>query len=43
MSEILILIHGNSFLMNKIKIKLLLLIKNPPLTEEICILTNGIL
>ena len=31
MPEILILIHGNRFLMNKIK---LLLMKNPALTEE---------
>ena len=31
-------IHGNRYLMNKIKIKLLLM-KNPALTEEILILT----
>ena len=38
MSEILILIHGNRFLMNKIRIRLLQT-KNPALTDDIQIFT----
>ena len=38
MAEIFILIHVNRFLMNKIKIRLLLM-KDPPLIEEIWIFT----
>ena len=34
MPEIVIFVHGNRFLMNEIKIKLLL-IENPVLSEEI--------